>query len=217
VTTTAVTGVQRAWHAALVTVTVFALGLQTWIVVDRGESLVNLLSYFTIQSNLLVLASAVVLARGREPDATWWRLLRLAALTGITVTFVVFAVLIGPHLDLVGVDWWCNLLLHDVVPVMALVGFWWIGPRTPLRWSDLAFIAWPVLWLVYTLVRGAVADPGFAFPGEERHAYPYGFIDIDDLGIATVALNCLVVTIVVVLVAAAHIRWSAREPVGTPD
>lgn len=152
--------------------------------------------------------SAVVIAAGLDPDAAWWRLLRLAALTGITVTFVVFAVLIGPYLDLSGADWWINLLLHDVTPVMALVGFWIVGPRTPWTWRDLWFIVWPALWLAYTLVRGAVSDPGFAFPGEERHSYPYGFIDVDDLGLGRVLLNCVGVTVVLLLVAAVHVRWS---------
>lgn len=96
------TGAQRAWHGALVTVAAAALVLQTAIVVARDESLVNLISYFTIKSNLLVLAASLVLARGHDPDATWWRLLRLASLTGITVTFVVFALLLGPYLDLRG-------------------------------------------------------------------------------------------------------------------
>lgn len=142
------TGRQRAWHAAVLVVAGVALLLQTGVVVARDESLVNLVSYFTIQSNLLVFASSAVLARGLEPDAAWWRLLRLAALTGITVTFVVFALL--------------------------------IGPRTPFAWRDLWFVGWPAAWLAYTLVRGAVSSPGFMFPGEKRHSYPYGFIDVDD-------------------------------------
>lgn len=205
------TGRQRAWHAAVLVVAGVALLLQTGVVVARDESLVNLVSYFTIQSNLLVFASSAVLARGLEPDAAWWRLLRLAALTGITVTFVVFALLIGPSLDLHGIDRVTDALLHDVVPLVALAGFWLIGPRTPFAWRDLWFVGWPAAWLAYTLVRGAVSSPGFMFPGEKRHSYPYGFIDVDDLGLGRVLLNCAGVTVLLLLVAAAHIWWSRRR------
>ena len=61
-----------------------------------------------------------------------------------------------------------------------------IGWQTVL-WSLL----FPVLWLAYTLVRGAIWK-----------WYPYPFLDVPAHGYAGVAVNCVLVTLVLGVVAA---------------
>ena len=82
--------------------------------------------------------------------------------------------LLRPILDLHGADRWTDKLLHVAVPLLAVIGWVAFGPRDRVRRSDLLpSLAFPVLWLAYTLVRGAVT--GF---------YPYPFVDAAGLGLA---------------------------------
>ena len=94
--------------------------------------------------------------------------MRLAGLVGITVTGLVHFFLLRPLLDLDGADWVADKLLHMVVPVARRRGLG-VG-RTPpadhlrARWRTHS--AWPLAWLVWTLVfgrdrrLGAVPVPG---------------------------------------------------------
>lgn len=54
-----------------------------------GTRLLRLVSYFTIQSNFLVVITAIPLMRTTRYDSTLWRVARLAALIGISVTGLV--------------------------------------------------------------------------------------------------------------------------------
>lgn len=137
--------------------------------------------------------------------------MRLAGLTGITVTFLVFAVLIGPHVSLTGADGWLDKGLHYAAPLLAVAGFV-IGPRPALRWSDLAIIGWPALWLVYTLVRALVFEPSFDQPDGSTGHFPYDFLDVDRLGAGQVALTSVVITALILAIAAAFIAVTRFRP-----
>jgi len=87
----------RAWHAVTAAVAIFALVFQLVLVIQGGvvldetkrfglgERLWHFVSYFTVQSNILVAAVAVLLARDPAADGRGFRALRLAALLGISV------------------------------------------------------------------------------------------------------------------------------------
>ena len=135
-------------HAVTAAVAVAALVLQTVLVVT-GDSVLaetevpplvtrlgRLVSYFTIQSNLLVAVTAVQLARDPLRDGRWWRPVRAAALVGITVTGLVHFVLLRPLLDLQGASWAADKLLHMAVPLVAVVGWLVAGPRPRAPWRD---------------------------------------------------------------------------------
>jgi hypothetical protein len=151
--------------------------------------LVDSLSYFTVWSNIVVALSATLLWRDPTDDRTWRRVLRLDALLMILVTFLVYQLVLAPGIDVKG---WSNLtdpMLHLITPLLTL-GVWLVwGPRGWLtgRVVPLSLIL-PAVWIAWSLGRGAVVD-----------AYPYGFINVVDLGYATVARN-LVAVLVLALV-----------------
>jgi hypothetical protein len=169
----------RAWHAVTAVVAITALVLQLVLVVQGGRvldetdqpglgiRLGRLISYFTIQSNVLVAVTSVQLARDPGRDGPTWRVARLAAVVGITVTGVVHFLLLRPLLDLDGADYVADKLLHMVVPVLAVVGWAAFGPRPRIdgRAVGLA-LAWPLAWLAWTLVVGGLSG-----------WYPYPFLD----------------------------------------
>ena len=178
----------RAWHATTAAVAVSALVLQLWLVVTGAAVLVDedppslavrlgrLVSYFTIQSNLLVAWAAVTLARDPARDGSAWRVLRLAGVVGIAITGVVHWVALRPLLDLDGASWVADKLLHVAVPLLAVVGWALFGPRPRVGRREVGLaLLWPVAWLGWTLTIGAATG-----------WYPYPFLDVDDRGWASV-------------------------------
>jgi hypothetical protein len=169
----------RAWHALTALVTGVALTLQLILVIEGGRvleethppsmtlRLLRFVAYFTIQSNLLVLASTLFLARDPAYDGPRWRALHTAAVTGIIVTGLVHWFLLRPLLDLHGADAAADRLLHLAVPLLAVVGWQAFGPRPRTSWDTSRWATvWPLAWLAVILVQGAATG-----------WYPYPFLD----------------------------------------
>jgi hypothetical protein len=147
---------------------------------NLGERLLRFVAYFTVESNALVLLSTALLARDPRYDGPSWRVVRIAAVTGITVTGLVHWFLLRPLLHLNGADLVADRLLHVVVPVLAFVGWLVFGPRPRIDWSGcLRAAAWPIGWLVVMLVAGALSG-----------WYPYPFLDHREHGWDHVAVVC---------------------------
>lgn len=197
----------RAWHLGLALLAAFAVVFQlvlVWqghAVLDEtdppslGERLIRFIGYFTVLANILIAWVAWTVALGRDRDTTGWRTLRLTSLVAITVTGLVHWFLLRPLLDLTGADYLADKLLHVVVPLLAVVGWFAFGPRGRVQGRDvLASLAFPIGWLVYTLVRGAIT--GF---------YPYPFLDADAEGYA--AVSAVSLGIAVLFVGLAALAW----------
>lgn len=148
-----------------------------------GQRLLHFVSYFTVQANVAVVASVLPLVGEPHHDAPGWRVLRLSALVGIIITGVVHWFLLRPLLDLTGWSYATDTLLHIAVPALAVVGWLAFGPRPRINGRVVVLaVVWPVAWLVYTLVMGAVTG-----------WYPYPFVDVGQLGAVSVAVSCAVI------------------------
>jgi hypothetical protein len=140
---------------------------------------VNEFAYFTIQSNLIVMVTALLLALRPHRCALPFRVFRLDAAAMIVLTAVVYhtmlAGLVHPH----GIVAAYNQLLHTVVPALAAVGWLVFGPRGLVSWRVVWLsLLYPIAWLVFTLVRGAATG-----------WYPYPFMDPGKHGWASVSLT----------------------------
>ena len=183
----------RVWHLVTFAVAVFALVFQL-VLILRGDSVLDEANapgsaeavrryffYFTIQSNIAVAWVTYLLARGRESDTRFFRVLRLDAVLAIAVTGVVHWFLLRPILDLEGASYVADKLLHVVVPLLAVVGWLVFGPRGLVRSSDVPpALVWPVAYLLLILATGPVFD-----------WYPYPFLDVAEHGLGVVLLNSL--------------------------
>jgi hypothetical protein len=160
---------------------------------DNPERVFNVFAYFTIQSNLLLGATVLMLAlQPGRPQSTLFKTLRLNGVLCIAVTGVVYHVALAGLDDLSGWAAVANFLLHTTTPILGVLGWLLFGPRGVIdlrivRWS----IVYPLLWLVFTLVRGEFV--GF---------YPYPFVDVGEHGYARVLLNCLLVAVLFLALAA---------------
>lgn len=209
----------RSWHALVAVVAAAALLLQLVLVVQGGRvldeqsvpplevRLGRLVSYFTVQSNLLVVLAAAHLARHRGRDGTAWTVLRLDAVVGITLTGLVHFVLLRPLLDLQGADALADAMLHLVVPVLAVVGFVVVGPRPRVtrRTAGLALV-WPLAWLAWTLVVGLVSG-----------WFPYPFLDHREDGWAAVMITCVAITALFVVLLGALSLLDRRSSTGSHE
>lgn len=194
----------RRGHLVVAVVASVALVLQFWLVwqghavlddVDppgRGERVLRFFGYFTILSNLLVAGTSWSIAASSDPlTSRLGRVLYVDALVGITVTGIVHWVLLRPLLSLDGADWWADKLLHVAVPVLAVAAWLIVGPRSRVRAADVGWaVVPPVVWLGYTLTRGAVT--GF---------YPYPFLNADRHGYPAVLATCVGVAALFLVVA----------------
>jgi len=127
----------------------------------RVPSLPNLLSYFTVLSNLFGAGVLLVGAFRPVPD-----LVRGAATLYLGMTGIVFALLLS-GLDLGLLEPWANTVLHYVMPVVLVADWLLVPPRGgfPVARS-LWWLVFPAVYLPYTLVRGALVG-----------WYPYPFVD----------------------------------------
>jgi hypothetical protein len=150
--------------------------------VERGKLVpANFFSFFTIQSNafaaFVLLLSALASARGQGRGLA---MLRGAATLYIASTGIVFSVLLAGldvELTAVPVD---NTILHYIIPV-AVVADWFLDlPRMRIAvTSALVWLAFPVAYVTYSLIRGHATD-----------WYPYPFLDPGKQGYAGVATTC---------------------------
>ncbi len=196
-------GVRRAkwWHLATFIAALWGVGVQVWIEVDPAPNpdrpdfstavrLWNVVSYFTVWSNLLVLVVAFLLWRDPARTGPLFVVFRHASLVMITVTGVVYAWLLAPLWDPTGWQRVADETLHYTVPVLAVVSYLVVGPRPRFTTRTLwAMLTIPLAFIVYTLIRSPFIE--YTQDGETRYWYPYHFIDVNDLGYGRSLLNCL--------------------------
>ena len=152
---------------------------------------VNVLSYFTVQSNILVALTTGLLAVRLDRTATWFRVLRLSAVIAITITGVVFHLALKGLTELTGKAVTADWILHTASPILGVVGWVVFGPRgwVTRRIVRLS-VVFPLLWLAYTLARGALVQDRTG-----RDFYPYPFLDVVDHGYARVVVNLVLVAV----------------------
>jgi hypothetical protein len=157
---------------------------------SRGDPFkqANFFSFFTIQSNII---AAVVLLIGAS-NASFvvrptrlWDLIRGAAAIYLTLTFVVFALLLSNITEeLQTTIPWVNAVVHQIVPLVLIADFLLVplAHRIGFRQS-LVWMIYPFAWLVYTLIRAQIVD-----------WYPYPFLDpAESGGWAGVTVICVVI------------------------
>lgn len=172
-------------------------------VTNVGSNVVNFLSFFTIESNILsavVLLIGASLLVGRQEDPRWYLVARLCVVTYMVTTGVVYNLLLrGIELPQGSTLGWSNEIMHVVVPIYLLVD-WILAPgRRPVRWRAIWIVViFPLVWSVYTLVRGPlVIDQVYG----TDFWYPYPFMNpnVQPNGYASVAVYMLLITAVIAL------------------
>ncbi|HEY3508778.1 MULTISPECIES: Pr6Pr family membrane protein [Kribbella] len=195
------TTVGRIWAAVTGLIVVLGIVIQLLVTAnghegffpDNPERVFNVFAYFTIQSNLLLGGTALMLAaQADRPQTVLFKTLRLNGVLCIAVTGIVYHAVLAGLGDLHGWAEVSNFLLHTATPVAGVLGWLLFGPRGTIDWRIVGWsVVYPLLWLVFTLIRGAFV-----------HFYPYPFVDVDEHGYWRVLLNCLLVAVLFLALAA---------------
>lgn len=158
---------------------------------DFGFTAVNFISYFTVQSNIFValLASYWVFSKN-ESKSKYLKLFEFGTLVNITVTGIIYNVILAGIWQPQGLDLVADTLLHTVTPILFVV-YWYLG-RSKWRWEyQLAFVwlLYPVLYFVYSILRGSMVD-----------WYPYPFVDASVLSTGQLVMNVVAMGVFIIVV-----------------
>ena len=133
--------------------------------------------YFTIQSNIAIALicafGGVLLLKGGEIPRAWY-VMKLVGTVSITLTGVVFAVLLAP---LFGGSAWNmqNTLTHLVVPLAAVADFFVVFPGVRIDRKHVVWVIVPPL--LYAVYAGIAYVRGWEFARGQN--YPYFFLNWD--------------------------------------
>lgn len=161
------------------------------VLIDEGVFVpLNFFTFFTILSNIF--AMAVLLEGGRRmltgrppvPD-----MVRGAAVVYMTVTYIVFAVLLrGLQEELQTHVAWVDSVFHRVTPIVIMLGWVIDPPRQPVSFRrSLRWLSFPMAWVAFTMIRGAIDDH-----------YPYPFLNPENGGYGTVLIYIVAITVLFV-------------------
>jgi hypothetical protein len=174
-----------AWMGVIGSLTVDALGLV--IVPQFGPSyfgghadglagsiprVIDNLSYFTIWSNILVAITTTLIYRNMNRSTQRLKVLRLSSLMMISVTMLVYILILAPDANPQSWNIYTDLLLHYITPPITILVWIFFGPRKWISWKIIfSSLVIPIIYILYTFARGAVIGK-----------YPYGFINVVELG-----------------------------------
>jgi hypothetical protein len=165
-----------------------------------GVSDADYFSYFTVLSNLFAVTMLVYGAlRPASERSRMVELLRGATVVYILTTGIVYLLLLSGHAPAYP---WVNAILHYLMPVAVTLDWLLDPPRVrldPARTAVL-WMAFPLLYVIYTLARGAIVN-----------WYPYFFVNPHrDGGYLLVAGDCLAVGIGILALIAAT-TWAGNR------
>jgi hypothetical protein len=121
----------------------------------------------------------------RDRSATV-ELVRGAAVLYLAVTGIVYDLLLSKDPAAAAVTLtWVNAVVHQIMPIAAIVDWLVDPPRHPIEMRGaIWWMAFPIVWLAYSMIRGAVVD-----------WYPYPFMDPRKHGAVEIAVTLVVIGI----------------------
>lgn len=216
--------------AAIVAQLVRSVGAAIEFERDVATTIVNFFSFFTILSNT---ASAIVLlwaavwfwTRGRRTDAepTALAVVLACVSTYMIITGIVYNTLLRGIVLPQGSEPipWSNEVMHLVGPIFLLVDVL-LGPlRRALPWRALwAIVALPIVWVVYTMIRGPFTTNPVTGTG---HWYPYPFLNPNNpdlvplTGYPGVLVYVLGIAAAIIAVGSFVVWWGRRLGIRADD
>ncbi|WP_206447746.1 Pr6Pr family membrane protein [Agrococcus sp. KRD186] len=180
---------------------------------DVPRNVANYLSFFTVESNILAVATLGILIAahfglpriGRRFDVVLLCVTSFMLVTGIVYNATMRDVELpqGATLD------WSNEVLHLVAPLWMLLD-WILCPRKrQLHWRDVGTVLiFPLVWLGLTFLR---APKTTVQAGETPYWYPMLDPASYDIGVLGVVGACLAVAAALLVVAAGQLAIDRRR------
>jgi hypothetical protein len=190
--------VRRAFRLVGATIALCGLILQFWLMTKYpssrgiGNTVMHFLSFFTIQTNILIVACLLLPAlmpTSRASQLLSTPSLRIAVMSySALVASIYFVVLRNIGHDY-GLERLADRILHYVTPAMFFIDWLAWVPKGRVPWSSVArYLIYPALYAVWMLLYGAVTG-----------WYPYPFVNAARLGVAQLVGNLVALTCTVIL------------------
>jgi hypothetical protein len=202
----------RIWFGSTAAVVAAGLVIQVLVVATAGSShwgsiparIFNVFCYFTIESNVILGVTCLLLAIRLDRRSQTFATFRLIGVVAIAITGLVYHVAIAHLVEFDGWGLVADQLTHTVAPVAGVAGWVVAGPRGLTSWRTVGLVLlYPLGYITFTLARGPIV-----------HFYPYHFIDVTALGYGKVAANCVwLAGLILAVTAAAHglDGWLVRQ------
>ena len=142
------------------------------------------LGYFTVLTNMLVGVAATWPLL--SPSSAWGRFFARPTTIGWVTASIAFVglayfALLRHAWNPQGLQLLADVLMHYIVPILVVIYSGTALRGHALRWTaPLWWSLYPLIYFVYVLVRGVLFDH-----------YPYGFIDVSQLGYARTLRNAV--------------------------
>ena len=140
-----------------------------------GTPLIGADKYFTDQSNAFVVAWVLLALFWRNQPENLQKIcgrLRGAVTLYITITFLVYGIVLAPMSHPTGFDVYINLIVHYINPVLFIADFLYTE-RKNYDWNSIVpWLIYPHLYLAFSFVYGTITH------GD----YIYFFLNYPDLG-----------------------------------
>lgn len=164
------------------------------------ETTVRFFSFFTILTNSLV-AIFFTLTITRPKKGACFPILNkpgtLTALTTyITIVGLVYQVLLRKTWAPTGLQKIVDEALHAIIPIMVII-FWYLyEDKTLVKFRQIPrWLIYPLLYLIFILIRGRFS--GF---------YPYPFVNVTNIGLPEVLVNCAMIAASFIIISAIFIK-----------
>ncbi len=155
------------------------------------ERLIDLFSYFTIWSQIVVGVVMTLLYLNPGRDGKLFRVFRIDSILMITVTGVVYNLLLGPNYPPQGLNQISSPIQHTITPLITVLVFVIAGPRGWFTLKNVVVsLVLPIVYVSYTLFRGAIIGK-----------YPYDFFDVVSFGYASVLIFVMGILFASIIVA----------------
>jgi len=156
-----------------------ALGVNPDGIAGLAGRVTDSLSYFTNLSNIIVAIVFTMLARNPDRGGGVWHAVRMDSLVMISITGLIYAIVLAPNSQVEGLEVIGNTLKHMIVPVMTVALWLIVGPRRQVTFASVfTAIVIPITWAAYTLIRGHFIE-----------RYPYDFLNVVAYGLPAVLTN----------------------------
>jgi hypothetical protein len=193
----------RAFRLLAAAFALCALVLQFWLMTKYPGSqsiavtAVRFLSFFTIQTNILILVCMLAPAlapRSRVSELLSRPTVRTAVMSYSALVAIIYLVLLRNIGHDQGLERLADQVLHYVTPAMFFIDWLVWVPKGRARWSIIGhYLIYPALYCAWTFLYGAVTG-----------WYPYPFVHVRRLNYAHIAGNlaglaCLIIAITMIL------------------
>lgn len=176
--------------------------------VIHTTSLSAILSYYTLQSNMICLAVfigimvMIVLKKDYRSDDRYY-ILKGAVVMAILVTAITYQVALAPNGFQMDISYtmrtkryWANLFVHVISPILVLLDYVLFDQKGNLKYK------YPFMWLcipwgyvIYVYIYNALGGRFFGIGGSREYAYK--FLDYKQIGYLSVIKWILVFTIAI--------------------